>query len=60
MTFVLTHYHFDIFEMTNESIDFDQLLSFYTDAKGLIGSVSVKFEPGAKDIVFLRIPAKNK
>ena len=60
MTFVLTHYHFDIFEMTNESIDFDQLLSFYTDAKGSIGSVSIKFEPAAKDIVFLRIPAKNK
>jgi len=60
MTFVLTHYHYDIFEMTNELIDFDQLLSFYTDAKGLIGSAGVKFEPAAKDIVFSRIPAKNK
>jgi hypothetical protein len=60
LTFILSHYHYDIFEMTNESIDFDQLLSFYTDAKALIGSLGVKFEPAAKDIVFLRIPAKNK
>ena len=60
MTFALTHYHYDIFEMTNPLIDFDQLLSFYTDAKGSIGTAGVKFEPAAKDIVFLRIPAKDK
>ncbi len=60
MAFALSHYHYDIFEMTNVGIDFDQLLSFYTDVKGQIGSAAVKFEPAANDIVFVRIPAKGK
>ena len=33
-------------------------VSFFTDAKGNIGSLSVQLEPAVKDIVFTRMPEK--
>jgi len=56
LTFSLRHYHYDFFEMTNDFINFDELLSFGTDAKGEISSASIKFEPAGNEIVFLRLP----
>jgi CubicO group peptidase (beta-lactamase class C family) len=60
LAFGLKHYHYDIFDMTSDFINFDQLLSFMTGAKGQVGSLSVKFEPNAKEIIFTRVHPKNK
>lgn len=56
--FVISHYHYDIFEATNEAADQKLKLSFLTDLKGNIGSVSLQLEPAVKDIVFTRAPEK--
>jgi len=54
----LNHYHYDTFELFNELYDQKQKLSFQTDAKGNIGSLSIPFESTVKDIVFTRAPEK--
>lgn len=56
--FRLDHYHFDIFELYNNLYDQKQKLSFHTDPKGNIGSLSIPLEPTVKDIVFTRAPDK--
>jgi len=59
LTFNLNHYHFDIFEMKNEDLDVSQKVTFVTDKKGNISSLSVQLEPSIKDIVFARAPEKK-
>lgn len=54
----ISHYHYDTFELFNELYDQKQKLSFQTDAKGNIGSLSIPFESTVKDIVFARAPEK--
>ncbi|MBP1767367.1 MAG: serine hydrolase [Candidatus Aminicenantes bacterium] len=54
----LTHYHYDTFELLNPLYDMKQKLSFGTDPKGNIGSLSIPLEPTVKDIVFTRAPEK--
>ena len=54
----LSHYHYDTFELFNELYNQKQKLSFQTDAKGNIGSLSIPFEYTVKDIVFTRAPEK--
>ncbi len=54
----LSHYHYDTFELFNELYDQKQKLSFQTDAKGNIASLSIPFESTVKDIVFTRAPEK--
>jgi len=58
MDFILNHYHYDIFEAHNEFTDQKIKLSFQTDLKGNIGSVSTQLEPAVEDIVFTRAPEK--
>jgi CubicO group peptidase (beta-lactamase class C family) len=58
MALVLNHYHYDIFEASNEFSDQKSKLTFSTDLKGNIMSVSVQLEPAVKDIVFTRVPEK--
>ena len=59
----LTHYHYDTFESKSELSDlFDiptELVSFQTDKKGNITSLSLPLEQTLKDIVFTRIPDKR-
>lgn len=56
--FTMKHYHYDIFDFHNELMDRPMKFSFFTDAKGNIGSFSVQLEPAVKDIVFTRMPEK--
>jgi len=56
--FALTHYHYDTFELFNELYDQKQKLSFQTDPKGNIASLSIQLELTVKDIVFARAPEK--
>jgi CubicO group peptidase (beta-lactamase class C family) len=58
LEFTLTHYHYDTFELFNMLLDMKQKLSFATDPKGNIGSLSIPLEPSVKDIVFTRAPEK--
>lgn len=53
----LRHYHYDTFEYTFELFDQRALLTFTTNAKGDIASVSAPLEPTVSDIVFTRQPA---
>ncbi|MDH4273324.1 MAG: DUF3471 domain-containing protein, partial [Candidatus Aminicenantes bacterium] len=61
LEFPLRHYHYDTFEFTNELFlqKLRQKLTFFTDARGNIGSLAVPFEPAVKEIVFVRAPDKN-
>ncbi len=56
--FTLTHYHYDTFELFNTLYDMKQKLSFQTDPKGNIGSLSISLEPTVKDIIFTRAPER--
>ena len=59
ISYSLGHYHYDIFELTNELMDMTQKISFFTDAKGNISSLSVQLEQAVKEIVFTRMPEKK-
>ncbi len=50
----LRHYHYDTFELLESDGEAFCKATFHTDAKGVISSVSVPFEPAVKDIVFTR------
>ena len=54
----MKHYHYDIFDFHNELLDTPMKVSFFTDARGNIGSLSVQLEPAVKDIIFTRMPEK--
>jgi hypothetical protein len=57
----LVHYHYDVFELNAMLLgrDFKQKVSFATDVKGQIASLSVRLEPLAKEIVFTRAAEKK-
>ncbi len=55
----LTHFHYDIFELSNELTETKFKMSFATDIKGNIGSFGIQLEPAAKEIVFTRMPEKK-
>lgn len=59
MTFPLNHYHYDIFELVLEKFEMRMKLSFFTNVKGDIDSLSAPLEPTVKDIVFKRLPPKG-
>ncbi|WP_414583481.1 serine hydrolase [Scytonema sp. PCC 10023] len=52
--FKLEHYHFDIF-VEYELFEQPKLISFLTDTKGNISSLSVPLEPTVKEILFTRM-----
>lgn len=51
---LLRHYHYDTFEILEDSEDAAFSITFQTDAKGSISQIHVPFEPAVKDIVFTR------
>lgn len=59
MVFSLKHYHYDIFECNAERFDVVMKLSFATNVKGDIESLSAPLESEVKDIVFKRVPRKE-
>jgi hypothetical protein len=59
MTFPLTHYHYDIFEMALPQFGQRLKVAFTTNVKGAIESVSALFEPLVNPIVFKRLPPQG-
>lgn len=59
LVFELQHYHYDIFETKSEENELSALVSFFTDSKGNISSLSLPLEPTVKPIVFTRMPEKG-
>jgi hypothetical protein len=59
MEMPLKHYHYDTFEATIERFDISIKLSFSTNVKGDIDTLSAPMEPTVKDIVFKRVPNKQ-
>jgi CubicO group peptidase (beta-lactamase class C family) len=58
-SFGVKHYHYDIFEMRNEFYDMTEKVSFSTDNKGNISSLSVNLEDRVEAIVFTKMPEKK-
>jgi CubicO group peptidase (beta-lactamase class C family) len=59
ISFEVKHYHYDIFEMSNEFLDMTEKVSFFTDNKGNISSLSVQLEDSVEAIVFTKMPEKK-
>jgi len=59
ISFDVEHYHYDIFEMSNEFFDMTEKVSFFTDNKGNISSLSVQLEDMVEAIVFNMMPEKK-
>lgn len=59
MSFLLNHYHYNVFEFKNEFLNMEQKVSFDTDLKGNILSLAIQLEPAVKEIVFNRAPEKK-
>jgi hypothetical protein len=51
----LEHYHFDIF-VEYELFEQPKLISFLSDTKGNISSLTIPLEPTVKEILFTRMP----
>jgi CubicO group peptidase (beta-lactamase class C family) len=54
----MAHYHYDIFELADETFELRTKASFATDLNGAIASVSAQLEPAVAPIVFTRVPDK--
>ncbi len=54
----LKHFHYDTFELQNDLASIDAPLMFLMDAKGDIGSLTIRLEPAVKEIVFARVVPK--
>jgi CubicO group peptidase (beta-lactamase class C family) len=59
MEFVMSHYHYDVFELKEETFGLALKATFGMDIKGNIVTVSVPFEPTVKEIVFTLLPEKK-
>lgn len=58
LTYAMSNFHYDTFELKNPLARIDAPMMFLMDAKGDIGSLAVKLEPTVKEIVFVRAAAK--
>lgn len=56
-TFVLEHFHHDVFRMRSDWMGVEYRVAFSLDDKGDIAALEIPFEPSVKDIVFVRKPA---
>ena len=56
--YTVTHYHYDVFDFIYEEFDRTFKVSFLTDLKGNIGSLSIQLEPAVGPAVFTRLPEK--
>jgi len=54
--FVVSHYHYDVFELKEDTFGLDLKATFGMDIKGNIMTVSVPLESTVKEIVFTRLP----
>ena len=59
LIFSITHYHYDIFEMTNKRIGGPMKISFVTNVKGDIDTLIAPLEPTGNDIVFKRAAGRE-
>ena len=59
MELPLKHYHYDTFEANVERFDVNIKMSFSTNIKGDVDTLSAPMEPAVKDIVFKRVPNKQ-
>jgi CubicO group peptidase (beta-lactamase class C family) len=53
-TFVLEHFHYDVFQMRNDWMGALHQITFTLDDKGNVSTMEIPFEPSVKDIVFIR------
>lgn len=56
LEFKLSHYHYDVFQLTFERFDITILVSFGTDKRGAVGTLMAPLEATLNDIVFERQP----
>lgn len=58
--YTVAHYHYDVFDFIFIYEEFDRTfrVSFLTDLKGDIGSLSIQLEPAVGPAVFTRLPEK--
>ncbi len=56
MDFKMEHYHYDVFHLTFERFDITMLVSFGTDKRGAVSTLSAPLESTLNDIVFERQP----
>ncbi|UCE21706.1 MAG: serine hydrolase, partial [Candidatus Aminicenantes bacterium] len=56
--YTASHYHYDVFEITNEMMDEALKVSFFTDLKGNIRSLSIQLEDAVEPAVFTKMPEK--
>ncbi len=56
--FTASHYHYDVFEIKNEMMDEAFKVSFFTDLKGNIRSLSIQLEDAVEPSVFTKMPEK--
>jgi len=59
LDFKMTHYHYDVFELTYEIFDLRLKVVFSTNAKGDVASLALPLEPAASDIEFTRLPSRD-
>ena len=59
-SFDVKHYHYDIFEVSNEFLDINEKIAFFTDNKGNISSLSVNLEDRVDPIIFTKVPEEDK
>jgi CubicO group peptidase (beta-lactamase class C family) len=52
----LTHYHYDVFQLTFDRFDITLLVSFGTDKRGTVSTLMAPLEATLNDIVFERQP----
>lgn len=59
MSASLQHYHYDIFDLFVEHLQMHMKISFSTNVRGDIESLSVPLETSGRDIIFRRAPASE-
>ncbi|MFB0565563.1 MAG: serine hydrolase [Candidatus Aminicenantaceae bacterium] len=55
----MSHYHYDIFEISNKLLDSPLKVKFFTDLKGNISSLAVQLERAVDEIIFTRVPGES-
>jgi hypothetical protein len=58
LTYAMSHFHYDTFELKNPLARIDAPMMFLMDSKGDIGSLAIKLEPTVKEILFTRAAVK--
>lgn len=55
---ILTHYHYDTFDVVSAKEGSLFKVTFHTDARGVVSSATAPMEPAVKDIVFSKVTAE--